>query len=344
MSFKTATAAMFGAFATTALAHGTVVSFSTDGTSHDGYDLSYYYLKQNGQPVPEVAAWSAENLDNGFVAPDAYGSVDINCHIKSAPGPISVSVAAGGTVDFQWSEWPESHFGPVFTYVAKCDGDCSAADPAALKWVKIDEGGIDIATQKWAATSLIENGNLWTTTVPETLAAGNYVFRHEIIAMHGAGSVGGAQNYPQCFNIEITGSGTDNPEGVLGTELYTAEHPGIVFNPYSTLESYEIPGPALYGSGSGTPPSNPPSTPTTPVTPPATPQPTRTATPTPTSLVPQPTPTTSVPSVPEVPAPPPASEDGDSEELPQTFTLETFISWLREKAGGQKARRHARAF
>ena len=84
--------------------------------------------------------------------------------------------------------------------------------------------------------------------VPSTLAPGNYVFRHEIIAMHGAGSQNGAQNYPQCFNIEITGSGTDNPEGVLATEFYTATDPGILFNPYTTLTSYDIPGPPLYGS------------------------------------------------------------------------------------------------
>ncbi|KAL2207015.1 glycoside hydrolase, partial [Sarocladium strictum] len=238
--------ALIGAFATTALAHGTVTSFTTDGTENGGFLLEYYYQGINGGTVPDIAAWHAENLDNGFVGPEEYGSSNINCHKKAAPGPITASVAAGGTVDFKWTEWPESHFGPVFTYVAKCDGDCSDADVETLKWVKIDEAGIDIESQKWAATELIENNNTWTTTVPSTLAAGNYVFRHEIIAMHDAGRVGGAQNYPQCFNIEVTGSGTDNPEGVLGTALYTEDHSGINFNPYTTIESYEIPGPELY--------------------------------------------------------------------------------------------------
>ncbi|RSL85556.1 hypothetical protein CEP51_003301, partial [Fusarium floridanum] len=244
MSFKSA-AALVGAFASAALAHGTVTGIKVDGVYQGGYKLDYYYAKQNGGSVPEIAAWSAENLDNGFVAPDAYGTVDINCHKNSAPGAASVSVKAGGEVAFEWSAWPESHFGPVFTYVAKCSGECSAADPSTLKWVKIDEGGIDIAAQKWAATDLIENNNTWVTTVPSTLASGNYVFRHEIIAMHGAGETNGAQNYPQCFNIEITGGGSDNPEGVLGTELYSATDAGIKFNPYGEITSYEIPGPAL---------------------------------------------------------------------------------------------------
>lgn len=93
---------------------------------------------------------------------------------------------------------------------------------------------------------MINNGNSWTTKVPSSLAPGNYVFRHEIIALHGAGSANGAQNYPQCFNVKVTGSGTANPTGVAGTSLYTATHPGILFNPYVTITNYPMPGPALW--------------------------------------------------------------------------------------------------
>ncbi|KAI0121179.1 glycosyl hydrolase family 61-domain-containing protein [Xylariales sp. AK1849] len=176
-------------------------------------------------------AWYAEDLDNGFVSPSAYGTSDINCHINAEPGALTGSVAAGDTVEFQWSTWPHG-IGPVLTYVAACDGDCADADKIALKWVKIDDS--------------------WTTTVPSTLAAGNYVFRHEIIALHGAGSANGAQSYPQCVNITITGFGTDSPEGTLGTDLYAADGAGILFNPYAATVDYTIPGPALYGSGSTT--------------------------------------------------------------------------------------------
>lgn len=260
MSFKLA-ATLVGALASSVLAHGTVTGIKVDGVYQAGYNLESYYKVKNGGEAPVQAAWSAENLDNGFVAPDAYGTSDIACHIKSAPGKTSASVKAGGSVEFQWSAWPESHIGPVLTYVAKCEGKCTAADPAELKWVKIDAGGLD---GTWAAADLIKNNNTWTTTVPETLAAGSYVFRHEIIALHGAGSKNGAQNYPQCFNIDITGSGTDNPEGTLTTELYTDSEPGILFNPYAGATKYEIPGPAMYGSGSG---STKPVTPVVPSTP-----------------------------------------------------------------------------
>ncbi|KAH8602828.1 glycosyl hydrolase family 61-domain-containing protein [Bisporella sp. PMI_857] len=244
------TIAVLAAFAATTLAHGTVSGFVTDGTFNQGFLLDYYYLEVNGGTPPDIAAWYAENLDNGFVSPSAYGTSDINCHINSRSGALTSTVAAGGTVDFQWTTWPHG-IGPVLTYIAACDGDCSAVDKTTLEWVKIDEAGYDTNTQTWAAQTLIDNNNTWTTTVPSTIAPGNYVFRHEIIALHGAGSEDGAQNYPQCMNIAITGSGTETPQGTLGTDLYSATDAGILFNPYVATINYEIPGPALFGSSSG---------------------------------------------------------------------------------------------
>ncbi|EFQ31130.1 glycosyl hydrolase family 61 [Colletotrichum graminicola] len=255
MSRVKSTLALVGAFAVSALAHGKVDGYVFDGAYAQGYSLDYYYLKQNGGTPPTIAAWSAENLDNGFVDGTGYASADINCHKNAAPGGTAAKVAAGGKVEFQWSAWPESHFGPVLTYAAKVDGDFASVDKLKLKWVKIDEAGIDIDTQEWAATKLIKNNNTWTSTIPSDLAAGNYVLRHEIIAMHAAGTPNGAQNYPQCVNVEITGSGTANPEGTLGTELYKATDSGIQFNPYTTISEYTIPGPALFGSGGGPGPS-----------------------------------------------------------------------------------------
>ncbi|KAI1081489.1 glycosyl hydrolase family 61-domain-containing protein [Whalleya microplaca] len=251
MSFKAAIATI-SALATTILAHGTVSNFTTDGTENAGFSLTYYYQKQQSGSFPNVAAWYAEDTDNGFVSPQSYGTADINCHINAEPGALTGSVKAGGTVDFQWTTWPHG-IGPVLTYVASCGDDCSTVDKTALKWIKIDESGYDTATSTWASQTLIDNGSKWTTTVPSDLPSGNYVFRHEIIALHGASSANGAQNYPQCMNIAVTGGGSGTlPAGTLGTELYTAEDPGILFNPYTTITSYTIPGPALFGSsGSG---------------------------------------------------------------------------------------------
>ncbi|KAK7735680.1 hypothetical protein SLS53_007421 [Cytospora paraplurivora] len=254
MSSLSAKIALAGAtLAARAAAHGLVQGFATDGVYQQGYILDYYYEKINTGSYPDVAGWYEESTDNGYISPSAYTTGDIICNKNAENANATASVTAGGTVDFYWTSWPSSHIGPVLTYVANCgtgDSACSTVDKSTLEWVKIDEAGIDLDTQTWASTDLIANNNSWSVTVPSTLASGSYVFRHEIIAMHGAESENGAQNYPFCINIAITGGGSDSPDGTLGTALYTPTDPGILFNPYTTLSNYTIPGPALYSGGS----------------------------------------------------------------------------------------------
>lgn len=210
------------------------------------------------------------------MAPDAFSSPDIICHRDGGNGAIHAKVAAGGTVELQWNTWPESHHGPVIDYLADCNGDCATVDKTALKFFKISEAGLNDGSNApghWASDDLIANNNSWTVTIPESVAPGKYVLRHEIIALHSGNQPNGAQNYPQCLNLEITGSGTDKPQGVPGTELYKPDDEGILFNIYTSLDSYPIPGPALYkgGSGGGAPAPSPTSKPT----PTSAPQPTQ---------------------------------------------------------------------
>jgi cellulase len=335
MSSITSKIVLAGAFAATALAHGTVTGFVTDGTYNGGFKLDYYYAKLNGQASPATAGWYAENLDNGFVEPNSYGTADIICHKNAEVATSSATVKAGGTIDFQWSAWPESHMGPVITYIAPCNGDCAAVDKTALKFTKIAAEGYDASTKSWAAVTMIANNNTASVTVPSSIKAGNYVFRHEIIALHGAGSANGAQNYPQCMNIEITGSGTEEPAGTLGTKLYTPTDAGILFDPYSGAASYEIPGPALFGSGTETGDG------ATPVESEVASAPVSSA-----SVVATPVEsTTPVATATEAPATPSATGT-PSTTLPETFTLDTFIAWLKEVSVSKasKARRHARQF
>lgn len=91
-------------------------------------------------------------------------------------------------------------------------------------------------------------GSSWKVTIPDSIAPGNYVLRHEQIALHSAYNEGDTQFYPQCVNLEVTGSGSDNPEGVLGTALYNSKDPGVLYNIYNDEENptYIIPGPELY--------------------------------------------------------------------------------------------------
>jgi len=320
--------ATVAAFAAGALAHGTVNGVTIDGKYEQGFLLDYYY---NQASAPDHMGWYAENLDNGFVEPNSFGEADIICHKNASPKGSTdtmAKVAAGGTVEFHWNTWPESHVGPVITYVAPYDGDVTSVDKTSLKWTKIDAHGYE--NGEWAAVKMIGQNNTWPVTVPESLAAGKYVFRHEIIALHGAGSANGAQAYPQCLNIEVTGSGTDKPEGVVGTSLYKADEDGIIFNPYAAEIKYNIPGPALYSGASGSGSTAPKPSATAPA---ATSAAASATAPAATSAAAEATPTASATSAPSAGA-----------SLPKTFTLDTFVAWLEKTAGESKnARRHARS-
>ncbi|KAK1637934.1 glycosyl hydrolase family 61-domain-containing protein [Colletotrichum phormii] len=238
------------ASAASVTAHGHVTNIVVNGVSYRNYiPVQDPYI--NNPPL--VAGWTIDQRDNGFVAPDAYNAPDIICHRQAVPGKGRITVAAGDTVQLQWTEWPDSHKGPVMDFLANCNGPCNAVDKTALKFFKIDGAGLinpPQQTNQWAATVLINNGNAWSVRIPPNVAPGHYVLRHDIIALHSAGQQNGAQSYPQCVNLEITGSGTDNPAGTPGTALYGANDPGILYNIYrDNLNDYVIPGGAIIPGG-----------------------------------------------------------------------------------------------
>jgi hypothetical protein len=232
--------------------HGYVSGAVVDGTYYTGYLVNQYPYMSS---PPDSIGWSETATDLGFVDGSSYSSGDIICHKGAKNGAISAEIKAGGKVEFQWTEWPESHHGPVITYMANCNGDCASVDKTSLEFFKVDESGLISDSNvpgTWASDNLIANNNSWTVTVPSSIAAGNYVMRHEIIALHSAGNQNGAQNYPQCINLKVTGGGSDKPSGTLGTALYKNTDAGILVNIYQSLSSYDIPGPALYsGASSG---------------------------------------------------------------------------------------------
>jgi hypothetical protein len=221
-------------------AHGHVATVVADGVTYTG-GLPY------GAPANAVG-WLAGNQDNGFVEPNRFSSADIICHKNARPASNSVRVRAGSTITLRWNTWPESHKGPVIDYLAPCNGNCANVSPSSLQFAKIAQRGLNSGSNpgNWASDDLIRNGNSWTVTIPSNLAPGGYVLRHEIIALHSAGQPNGAQAYPQCINIEVTGGGSARPSGTAGTSLYRANDPGILFNLYTNFNSYPIPGPGLW--------------------------------------------------------------------------------------------------
>jgi hypothetical protein len=249
LSSKTLLSALAGA--ASVAAHGHVNNIVINGLSYQAYDPTVFPYMAS---PPVVAGWTSGNTDNGFVAPDAFASGDIICHKDATNAKGHAVVAAGDKVFIQWNSWPESHKGPVLDYLANCGSSgCETVDKTALEFFKIDEVGLidgSSAPGKWGSDQLIANNNSWMVQIPANIAPGFYVLRHEIIALHSAGQENGAQNYPVCFNLQVTGSGTESPAGVSGQSLYTPTDPGILVNIYQSLSSYTIPGPALIDGAS----------------------------------------------------------------------------------------------
>ena len=172
------------------------------------------------------------------------------------PGTAYGTVAAGDSIILNWGSWNDGHHGPIINYLASCNGSCTDMDKTQLKFVKIAGEGL---LQKpgsdaqpapppgyWATDRMIEDTATWTLQVPRHFAPGKYILRHEIIALQVAYAMPGAQHYPQCFNLEITGDGDQQPIGTPANQLYNEDDPGIHIDIREPVNNYTVPGPPQY--------------------------------------------------------------------------------------------------
>ncbi|KAK4118342.1 lytic polysaccharide monooxygenase [Parathielavia appendiculata] len=240
--------------ATLVSGHGHVSQVTIAGISYYGHDPT----KVPWGPQPDSITWSNGAKDNGYVASDpvTLASRDVNCHLNATNGKLVAQVAAGSDIAVTWNDWPVSHHGPVLDYMADCGADCTTVDLDELRWFKIDEMGqlekstVGGVAGRWATDLLIEKNLTWTVTIPTHLKPGNYVLRHELIALHPGGAENSTQLYPQCINLNVTGEGTVLPKGTPGSQLYSSQDPGLVHNIYTDFwlpnRDYIIPGPSVF--------------------------------------------------------------------------------------------------
>ncbi|KAH8685029.1 endoglucanase-4 [Ilyonectria robusta] len=222
-------------------AHGFVSGVKVNGVWTAGADPVWYYYPTGQSPA--TAGWNSLNQDLGFVEPANFGTTDIACHKSATAGQNVINVNAGETITFFWNTWPDSHKGPILNYIAPYNGQTTGG---SLVWSKISQSSI-VSGTTWVTDTLIASNYSTSTTIPRNLKAGNYVIRHEIIALHGAQNDNGAQAYPQCLNLKVGGSGTVAPSsGTVGTSLYTRSESGIMFNLYTSYTTYPYPGPTIW--------------------------------------------------------------------------------------------------
>ncbi|KII84165.1 glycoside hydrolase family 61 protein [Plicaturopsis crispa FD-325 SS-3] len=246
--FVAFTAAAALAFISTANAHGYVQDVVIGSTHYTGY-LPYsdpYY-----DPVPERVIRPIPG--NGPVTDLTL--IDLQCNgysaggvVGSSPAALVAPVAAGSDVKLNWTTWPDSHIGPMITYMALAPSDITQWLPGTdAVWFKVAEAG-KTADGLWASTDILSaDDSIYTFTVPANLKPGQYLVRHEIIALHAAYEYPGAQFYPSCLQLQVTGSGTQSPTSFVSFPgAYTPDTPGIVYDAYTNTSAYPIPGPPVW--------------------------------------------------------------------------------------------------
>ncbi|KAG9014635.1 hypothetical protein FRB94_011813 [Tulasnella sp. JGI-2019a] len=229
-------------FVTAASAHATFQDFWINGVDQGACCVR---LPLSNNPVTDVT------------------SNDIACNVNATPTSGICTVPAGSTVTVEMHQQPGDrtcaneaiggdHYGPMQVYLAKVS-DATTAVGSSQSWFKIGEIGlVSDNPDYWGTEVLNDNCGHYTVTIPKDIANGNYLLRAEVIALHVASGLDGAQFYMSCYQINITGGGTATPAGVSLPGAYSATDPGILINIYQQLNSYTIPGPAPYETASPT--------------------------------------------------------------------------------------------
>jgi hypothetical protein len=239
--------------------HGTVKAFIANGRTHNGPLEGRGSQMQS--PIRQVA-----NLNP---ITDAYSS-NMACGASAAASAKTIAnVTAGSTVQFTWTagpsqKWPH-RYGSVMLYAYRCPNNDARTckPPTGAEWVLIDALGFDPKPNEVPAGSnpartgwyqdRIRAGLPVSFKVPKNLQNGDYLFRHEIIALHVAMDRG-AEYYPSCTQVRVTG-GSNASLRSQGADFakfpgeYNPNHPGLrinVFNNNLNAKNYKMPGPAKF--------------------------------------------------------------------------------------------------
>jgi hypothetical protein len=205
----------------------------------------------------------------------------MNCGHGATPAALVADANPGSTIAFSWRNgeggpWVHNT-GPVMTYMASCgDSGCANFSGPSAEFFKISELGQQ-PDGNWTMADLNAGPNATTSvTLPSDLPAGEYLVRHELIAMQLGMSPGGAEFYPACLQIRLAapnGTAAPLPSGDQVVNFpggYSDTDPGIldpdIYNPGA---NYTFPGPPLISSAVTTDPSpsDGPADPTTTLTP-----------------------------------------------------------------------------
>ncbi|CAE6491286.1 unnamed protein product [Rhizoctonia solani] len=243
-----ATSALLASFGLV-LAHGGVTSIAIGGTTYQGWQP---YLAATNQ----VTAGRPYSSYDPILDPIA-STMHCNDDGTAGPNQQTLTIAAGQTITSIYAQWTHAE-GPYTVYLAACpDAGCTSVNSATAKWFKIYELGLisgTVYTGQWANGLLMANLK-WDTAIPSNLKPGNYLIRWETLALHQSNT---PQFYPECAQLQVTGSGTAYPTSEYLVSIpgaWQASDPGVTIDIYSeaakTQTTYVIPGPRIYPGFTG---------------------------------------------------------------------------------------------
>lgn len=187
----------------------------------------------------------------------------LTCGPNSGPAALVADANPGDVITFDWrtasdGKWPHNT-GPMLTYMANCGSvTCDKFNQADAQWFKIDQVGRKPNSAEWVQNDLM-TGGVASVRLPDNIAPGNYLIRHDIIALHLATSFNGAEFYPGCAQLRVGGNGNGVPAAsdlVKIPGAYSDNDPGI-FDPsvFDSNAPYTFPGPAVANlvAGQGSP-------------------------------------------------------------------------------------------
>lgn len=229
----------FSLFATTFIssvsAHGYLGGIGIDGTWYAGNTPNNY---KGSSPI---------RLVNDIGPVKGADNPDIKCGLSAQNGAVVVPANPGSVVSFLWvggggGNWPHDT-GPVMTYMASCGStSCDQFDPSNAKWFKIDQAGRQ-SDGSWTQKAF-QQRQAYQMNLPNNLAPGGYLIRHEIIALHLGMTMGGAEFYPACVQVMVGGNGNGQASPTVSFPgAYSDSDPGIyVPNIYDPGSNYTFPG------------------------------------------------------------------------------------------------------
>ncbi|CAE6522689.1 unnamed protein product [Rhizoctonia solani] len=232
----------FVALAAGVHAHGYVDKIIADGKTYQG-------------PIPGETNPKSPIRRIGTINPykNPTGS-GITCGEKSQLASVVAPITAGSDLTLSWVAhpnqiWPHE-MGPLITYMAKVPSGQTADkfDASKADFFKVHQEGQE--GKKWYLERFMKLGTTMSVPIPKELEDGDYIMRHEIIALHLADKKGGAEFYTSCFQLKVTGGSgtakTSASETARFPGAYTASDPGIyVPKVFDTGFKYKFPGPAI---------------------------------------------------------------------------------------------------